>query len=95
MPVPSLAGRKGRYRRTLSYTANRQRHATVGAIIFSGRQHEHMRRTDPTHGAAAEKELFERTDWICRSHLLQDERGDIEGHYHVRRMAEGTRQSVQ
>ena len=62
MPVPSFAGRKGRYRRTLSCTANGRRDATVGAIIFAGRQHELERRTGPTHGAATEKELFERTD---------------------------------
>ena len=47
---------------------------------------------EPLH---AEKELFERTDWICRSHRLHDGRGDTEGHYHIRRMAEGTRLSVQ
>ena len=64
MPVPSFAGRKGRYRRTLSYTANRRRNATVGAIIFAGRQHEHEleRRIGTTHGAAAKKELFGKTD---------------------------------
>ena len=56
----------------------------------AARARELVRRASPTHGAAAEKELFERTDQICRSHLLQDERGDIEGLYHLRRMTEGT-----
>ena len=45
MPVLSFAGRKGRYRRTLSCTTNGRRDATVGAIIFAGRQHELERRT--------------------------------------------------
>ena len=39
MPVPSLAGRQGRYRKALSCTTNGRRDATVGAIIFAGRQY--------------------------------------------------------
>ena len=63
MPVPSLAGWQERYRRAQSFTENRRRDATVGAIIFAGRQHEQLeRRTGTTFRAAAEKELFQKTD---------------------------------
>ena len=72
-----------------------RRDATVGAIIFAGRQLELERRTGARHRFAAKTEFWGKTERICQSHLLQDERGGIEGHNHVRRMAGGTRLSVQ
>ena len=42
--------------------ANGRRDVTVGAIIFAGRQHQLERRTYFSHGAAAEKELFQKID---------------------------------
>ena len=42
----------------------RERDATVGAILFAGRHHEHERRTGTTRGAAACREGIVRKDWI-------------------------------